>query len=254
MLRAGFALTTLLIVVLVAGAAQGGSVVGSDHDMSAMGGARTHAGDFFNDYNEVCVYCHTPHGADPAVPLWNRQLNSGDYTLYDSMTLDAIVEQPALAGVTRMCLSCHDGTIAVDELVNVPNKPFSVAPNHMGMATAGQSVGGSVSGRCSDCHPDPADDGVIVDVAPSFLEMDMKDNHPISFVYDQNLVDTNNEFDQPLAPPTNPSGLGGTIDEDMLINSRVECVSCHDVHNPDIFPFLLKTLEADELCNTCHIM
>lgn len=27
-----------------------------------------------NDYGEVCVYCHTPHGANTttAVPLWNR--------------------------------------------------------------------------------------------------------------------------------------------------------------------------------------
>lgn len=246
MLRAGFALAILLIVVLVAGAAQGGSVVGSKHDMSTIGASRTHAGVDYNDYDEVCVYCHTPHGADPAVPLWNRTLYQGDYTLYDSLTLDAAVEQPSLDGVTRMCLSCHDGTIAVDELVNVPNKSFTPIGTHMKMASDAQEAG-----QCGQCHPD---DGIPNngDVAESFLGLDMKDNHPISFVYDQNLVDTN--FEQNLEPTTKASGLGGTIDDDMLVNTRVECVSCHDVHNPDIIPFLLKTLDASELCITCHIM
>lgn len=68
-----------------------------------------------------CRYCHTPHNAgdpnDPnevdayGVPLWaNTYLSDGlpTYTLYDSKTLDATLEQPD--GPSRLCLGCHDGS------------------------------------------------------------------------------------------------------------------------------------------------
>ena len=76
-LRKRFSLA-LVLSVAVAGAAYAGSIVGSDHDMTAIGKTRQHAGDFFNDYQEICVYCHTPHGADPAAPLWNRDMYQGN--------------------------------------------------------------------------------------------------------------------------------------------------------------------------------
>ncbi len=251
MLRWSFGLSILLAVALAAGSVYGGSIVGSDHDLSAISAGRQHAGTDYNDYNEVCVYCHTPHGADPAVPLWNRQLNPDNYILYDSSvssTFDATPEQPSLTGVTRMCLSCHDGTIAVDSLVNEPNRSFAVAPNHMGMATSGQSVGPTVSGRCSDCHP-AVDDGVIINVAPSFVTTDLRDDHPVSFRYDSALL----ILDSGLEDPTDtPSGLGGFIVDDMLVDNRVECVSCHDVHDPDEAPFLIKPNTNSALCVTCH--
>ncbi|MFZ5523798.1 MAG: hypothetical protein ACOY9D_06905, partial [Pseudomonadota bacterium] len=50
----------------------------------------------FNDATtEICVFCHTPHGADSsaAVPLWNRNLSTGGaYNTYASLgtsSLDA---------------------------------------------------------------------------------------------------------------------------------------------------------------------
>lgn len=247
MMRVGIFIAALLVVVFVGGTAHGGSVVGSDHDLSAVAGSRSHAGTDYNDYGEVCVYCHTPHGADPSVPLWNRLLYTGSYTLYDSTvsaTFDATPEQPSLTSVTRMCLSCHDGTIAIDALVNEPNRPFTVAPNHMSMATAGQSVGGTVVGRCSDCHSAVGDT-----VARSFVTTDLSDDHPVSFLYNDALL----ILDDGLEDPTSaPSGLGSTIQNDMLINDRVECASCHNVHDPDIFPFLIKDNTNSALCVTCH--
>lgn len=251
MMRVGIIIAALLAIVFVGGTAHGGSVVGSDHDLSAVSGGRSHAGSDYNDYGAVCVYCHTPHGADPAVPLWNRLLNTGSYTLYDSSvsaTFDATPEQPSLTSVTRMCLSCHDGTIAIDALVNEPNRSFTVAPNHMGMATSGQSVGGTVSGRCSDCHP-AVDDGVNIDVAPSFVTTDLTDDHPVSFKYDGALIILDNGLEDPTSAP---SGLGSTIQNDMLIGDRVECSSCHNVHDPDIYPFLIKDNTNSALCVTCH--
>jgi hypothetical protein len=40
-----------------------------------------------NNYGEVCVYCHTPHGANTTTaqaPLWNHTLNTVTYTTWDT--------------------------------------------------------------------------------------------------------------------------------------------------------------------------
>jgi predicted CXXCH cytochrome family protein len=235
-----------LFSVLMASAVHAGSIVGSDHDLTAIGQSRQHAGDFFNDYQEVCVYCHTPHGADPAVPLWNRQIYQGSYTLYSSQTLNASMDQPPIMGVTRMCLSCHDGTIAVDALVNAPNRNWTVAPDHMKMEASDSPHGGT----CGFCHMWFYENPPNVDVKPSLMTTDLSDDHPVSFVYNDALANADGALELPSSAP---SGLGSTIRNDMLIDSRVECPTCHDVHDPDIFPFLIKANENSALCVTCHI-
>ncbi|MEE8317100.1 MAG: hypothetical protein V3R70_11180, partial [Syntrophobacteria bacterium] len=69
--------------------------------------------------SETCVFCHTPHSALPDAPLWNRNLPSGQtYNIYGSSTLQAAPGQPT--GKARLCLSCHDGTVALGAIVNMP--------------------------------------------------------------------------------------------------------------------------------------
>lgn len=68
---------------------------------------------------EVCVFCHTPHGADASnlgAPLWNRNVSVQTYTLYSGSNLEVVGTQPQ--GVSLACLSCHDGVAAVDALIN----------------------------------------------------------------------------------------------------------------------------------------
>ena len=84
-------------------------ITGSAHDLSGAGYGS----------NEICIFCHTPHngvsevdGKTYGVHLWNHEITSATYTLYNSPTLDATMEQPG--GVSKLCLSCHDGTIAID--------------------------------------------------------------------------------------------------------------------------------------------
>lgn len=87
---------------------------------------------------EVCVFCHTPHGfrntgslnigGSPTVdgtagtaqaPLWNRRINQpANYTAYNGPNFDATPGTPK--GVSLACLSCHDGAISFDALVNAP--------------------------------------------------------------------------------------------------------------------------------------
>ncbi len=82
-----------------------------------------------NDYGEVCVYCHTPHGANNSagglgMPLWNRTVNMTlDYELYNIPTTlglagEQAVTHPGPASLT--CLSCHDGVTAIDSIINMP--------------------------------------------------------------------------------------------------------------------------------------
>ncbi len=61
-----------------------------------------------------CVGCHTPHeSVSSLIPLWNHETTTGPFTMYSSDTLDgAIAGSPQ--GSSLACLSCHDGTVGVD--------------------------------------------------------------------------------------------------------------------------------------------
>ncbi len=90
----------------------------------------------------VCVFCHTPHGANPSLPLaplWNRSVPvDTTYTPYDAPNFDASGTTPGQPkGVSLACLSCHDGTIAIDALIN--------APGSGGFRVENRAVWGSVS-------------------------------------------------------------------------------------------------------------
>ena len=84
---------------------------------SLIAGIRDSAHDFSNlgQRQEICIFCHTPHNADVSVtdaPLWNHQVTTKFFQVYNSSTMDATVGQPAAS--SKLCLSCHDGTVAVD--------------------------------------------------------------------------------------------------------------------------------------------
>jgi len=83
-----------------------GGIVGSAHDFSSQGWSG----------GKICETCHTPHNADTSVsdaPLWNHTVTISTFVMYDSPSLSVQPEsQPQ--GVTKLCLSCHDGTVALD--------------------------------------------------------------------------------------------------------------------------------------------
>ena len=95
-----------LVLALFAGEMAFAEISGSKHDFSGEG---------WNAKGEICLPCHTPHNADVSpngVPLWNHETSTALFTLYDSPTLKGTVEQPR--DVSLACLSCHDGTVAID--------------------------------------------------------------------------------------------------------------------------------------------
>ena len=67
--------------------------------------------------NLGCTYCHAPHsGLGGVTPLWNQQLSKASYSPYNSTTYHQTGNtQPPLGVTSSLCLSCHDGTVAVGQ-------------------------------------------------------------------------------------------------------------------------------------------
>lgn len=238
-------LAAVFICLLITSFAYSASVVNSRHDLSyvatipemQLGGEPA----YLNDYGEVCVYCHTPHSANlggSALPLWNRKLGSAEYaesyavnyTVYGSPTMDTSPSNPP-NGISLACLSCHDGTIAVDEIINPPNTGVTESPGHYRMRTT----------ECGICH-NPGNPNAH-DSYGTYLTTDLSDDHPISMDYP-----STSDFNQPITDP-----------RIKLYNNKVECASCHNVHDPDVNndgtndQFLRVLNVGSVLCYTCHI-
>ncbi|MFQ5608111.1 MAG: hypothetical protein ACE5GA_09205, partial [Candidatus Zixiibacteriota bacterium] len=85
----------------------GQSITSTKHNLSSSGSGTIKA----TTESRVCVFCHAPHRSTGQAPLWNREDSRSTYLLYDSPTLGFTPGQPT--GTSRLCLSCHDGTIAL---------------------------------------------------------------------------------------------------------------------------------------------
>ena len=243
----------------------GGTIVGSRHDLSAFNlrgyGSETGpmTGGSFNDYRETCVYCHTPHNAGTTAPLWNRQLpDQNGYEMYSSPNFDADPNKTMTTpdGISLGCLSCHDGTVAVDSVLNKPKfHDWFDSGVHYKMSLEG----GVGSDSCGKCHN--RDRGAYAglsgahDASVRYLTKNLKDDHPISVSYPTFSQDS--AFNQPLIAKEDggrsfPNGVQ-TFEGD-----KVQCASCHDPHNPDEKnlegrdPFLRTSNRLSALCLTCH--
>lgn len=215
----------IIAIVLVAsgGLLSAQTVVGTGHDLSSTGpGAQTNV-------DRVCVFCHTPHQATAANgqdPLWNHQLSAvASYGVYASATLDATPvdiggASAGTAPVSNLCMSCHDGTVAVHTLYNDPNGASPVT------ITAGGNV----------------DAGGLITGNPN-VGQDLTNDHPVNFTYDTALSTT----DGGLADPAGTPAVAA-----LLIGGQVQCSSCHDPHDNSNVPFLVMSNTNSALCTTCH--
>jgi len=88
-------------------------MLATKHNLSVSGTGQIRA---LNE-DRICVFCHTPHNAAPLSPLWNKSLLPQVYTVYASPTLKA-GPLPQPSGPTKLCLTCHDGTIAMGAVLN----------------------------------------------------------------------------------------------------------------------------------------
>lgn len=199
----------LALVALFATGAGFAQIAGTKHNLSISGPGPIKS----TSEEEICIFCHTPHRArtDTGV-LWNRPDSAvPTYSTYDSSSMLATVGQPS--GASKLCLSCHDGTIALGSIISRTSEiPFAGGIRFL---------------------PD----------SDTKLGTDLSDDHPVSFLYDETLATNNGEL-------VSPSALTDEIRIDRL--GQLQCTSCHDPHDNTLGKFLLRSLSFSDLCVTCH--
>ena len=144
----GVLMAALLIAVMVLKGGASEDIAHTKHNLAVNPDIQASNGTF-NLNGDICVFCHTPHGgrtdvAGGGAPLWNRRIpTQGSYTLiYDSPNFDKAGFQAGQPkGVSLACLSCHDGTIAFDSLINAPGSGGFYVQNKTGSGGLGTSVG-----------------------------------------------------------------------------------------------------------------
>lgn len=238
---------------------------------------------------EICVFCHTPHGGDTAapVPLWNKRLGvagapagGGTYTTYATLqtpSLDGTVA--AVGSVSMACLSCHDGTQAMDNVINAPGSGGVIAD------------GGGNDGRpwaWTGATVDPATGRLTS--GPALIGTDLSNDHPIGIQYcggglsgSGNTVSgtcKDGDFKMPETQVINSNqifwvdtGGAGKQRTDLPLYQRaggglgpmVECASCHDPHvsSGQAGPagtgqssgetFLRISNASSAVCTACHV-
>jgi Doubled CXXCH motif (Paired_CXXCH_1) len=236
----------------------GAGITGTPHDMSSAGGYY-YGGD---TQQRICIYCHTPHNAyrlSPAqggpaagvgggpqasdafdyLPLWNHTLQADTaYSMYyagpgaPAITLPNGQQTNGIqvpGSVSLLCLSCHDGSVAVNSYGNA-SQPASSQATGSTMIRPGYTIG-----------------------AQKYLG----NHHPIGFDYvTVAAVDTG------LNAMTTAM-YNGTIQSHLFSSGAtgsttvMECATCHSVHNKGNDPagqmFLWKSDTQSQLCLTCHI-
>lgn len=228
----------LAIASLLAAPAFAG-IRNSKHDLSSSSGI---AGTLkSNNVDELCVFCHTPHGGVTGgfAPLWNRSGATADLLsteLYNSATIEVGITNPTTvldavnASDAKLCLSCHDGQSLAGGLLNPPASASNVQPAFAG----GDSIVGNAnlydgSSKLTNDHPI----GMTYDAALNTADSEIK------LAYSADFADSGEKL-----PLYTKSGD---------YTSVMWCSTCHDVHNPAKgTPFLNMSNAGSAMCLTCH--
>lgn len=230
---------------------------------------------------EICVFCHTPHGSDTSasVPLWNKKMATSTYSTYNSLgtsSLDGNVL--GVGSVSMACLSCHDGSQALNVMINQPGS---------GGFVSGGAEFGTMSGTADRLSGNKLATNSIANIG-----VDLKNDHPVGIQYGggpkvldtipaagtaySNTLFRDADFKSALSASANSmtvwwveTGSNTTREKtDMQLYTRtgkqlgdatgseiaqpyVECASCHDPHSINT-TFLRIDNSASAVCLACH--
>ena len=257
-------------------------VLGS-HDLS-MGGTSHIQGSM----SAACLYCHVPHSGSGKSALWGQTLSNQIYSTYVSNTAQNTTTQPPLGQDSSLCLSCHDGTVAVGQVT--PYGPYIMQGSLPPVAVMGSQLQGShpfslqlplkdgpslvaslaangttadqtgsvklIKGNieCSSCHNPHIQS--TDRLSPNFLVLDNRKGAICLACHDPNPR-TVNGHDNPLAMWS----VGIHATSGTLVNPAANlggyasvtdfaCQSCHVSHNAGGTGLLRNSNEAD--CAVCH--
>jgi|GEM_PF-1990849 len=189
-----------------------GGIDGSPHDLRSGPGI------------ETCVFCHTPHGLSQLKERWfqNRQ---DDTWRTDTKRLKL--------KVARLCLSCHDGSIAPETTLSLPDA--KVLKVRVRKKERPSDTRFKVEGISKFRYEER-----IIKIVDTDQVYDFHD-HPIGVrLKDVALVD--------------PEIYREPLSENLkLYNGIVDCGTCHSVHNTTPFqPLLAENNSGSRLCLSCH--
>ncbi|TAL24927.1 MAG: hypothetical protein EPN94_06345 [Nitrospirae bacterium] len=250
------AIATILAIATFATSIVFAGITGTKHDLSTSGPGTIKAA--AGGVTQKCVFCHTPHSSSKEGPLWNHSLSSATYVVYTSLTMLTIPSQPDFG--SKLCLGCHDGTVALGLLVNTPG---------------------------SEANPVAMTQTYMPAGATGYMGTDLTNKHPVSIVINGPFITAKQAQ---CAPP--PAGLGTTGVQYPAASSPVklyktgntyggeggngvQCRSCHDPHDdvgswrcflvhvpgincttcpcaPALNPLAPLGSNPDALCAECH--
>lgn len=208
------------LLLAVACWGQSTSVVDTVHNLSASGPGAVKV----LSEKEVCKFCHVPHSATAAVPLWGRALPLTQYPVPQVSQGRTRVPAPQPDGASRLCLSCHDGSVA-----------GSFSP----FLKAGSSVRETAGGRRARWT------GSIRDLSGS---------HPVSIPLPENPPDPEDPRDMGVKPRE-------LVARDPAVRldaeGKIQCTTCHDPHADPFYqegrvPHFWIRPTVDEVCLACH--
>lgn len=265
---------SVLCVFALLSAKSHAGVSGSKHDLSISGP------NWKFDSEQVCVFCHTPHGANREVRqktyiwngsdqqfqntgignivyLWNRALANGGsgwggYSTYKSSSLDSSTGKVRIHSL--LCLSCHDGVGALNVLLTAPAGTANPVPL-LNMGDPDQigdlfpDIGGNYGPNIGDRVP--AGDTTI----------NLSNDHPVSIDYTSSHNDVvSGGLKDPASnlSPFIPSAAVRLFPNEDGQWASLECSSCHNPHQQGTlaagtFPFLVVTIDESQLCRECHL-
>ncbi len=195
-------------------------------------------GGIINDSGEICRVCHVPH--DHARQrylnglLWNHEVSSQSYSMYSntwSKTLTG-TQSAQPDGHSKLCLGCHDGTVAMDTFDKYVGDGSNTMRNLHGLSIIGWFTDGA--------------------------NIDLRGTHPISIAFPAGETGDGKNF----TDPTTATWSRGQTVAATLDNGKVQCSTCHDVHDQESVPgtHLLRTAQTtveggvpSGLCLTCHV-
>jgi predicted CXXCH cytochrome family protein len=198
------------LLVGLAGTTANGQITNSAHDFSSYAWSQ----------GEICKPCHIPHNAAPASvshALWNHALTNATYIMNGGGTGTATAD---LDTTSRLCMSCHDGTVALDSFGGMTGNNFIPGSANIGTDLSNDHPIGSVAvyptGTSTSYNPQNASHQVVSTWGTLRLR---------SWV--------------------NPGGATEYV---------VGCRTCHDPHNRGNFGHMMQfSNQASRLCLTCHI-
>ena len=199
-----------------------GNVAATLHNLSVSGPGEIRA----VSETEICKFCHIPHNAVVPTPLWGHGLSQAQYqvpTIRGGGGTRVPTGQPD--GSSRLCLSCHDGTVALGEIAGEPRSVAMTGATRLGPGRRG------------------------------FLGTDLSGSHPVSFVVpEEGTAPREGDEDMGLRPV---AVIRADPDVALDKDGKMQCTSCHDPHSDRYYqegrvPHFWVKPTVTEVCLTCH--